>query len=250
MNEAARQAARSRMNHRPCCVLTFLFLLVSVCSDVCAGVQVESRARSAPPAAKHRRVAERARGRDQATRRHDPTKEAAHSGIQHQRATAATTTGGSTRNSSCDCRGDQRHDEQQHMTTAIRTFLAPLSFSAPRPFVRMFLLSHKCSLLIVQFPFDRCSIRGPRPALHARAATPSLSRRTSWRLAKWPRARSSRCGEGAQKAFEFDAVFGPSSTQAEVFTQIVSLVTSVLDGYACCLFAFGQTGAGKRQSKK
>ena len=48
-----------------------------------------------------------------------------------------------------------------------------------------------------------------------------------------------------QKAFEFDAVFGPESTQGEVFGQIVSLVTSVLDGYSCCLFAYGQTGAGK-----
>ena len=131
MNEAARQAARSRMNHRPCCVLTPRVSPVSsplcaVCSDLCAGVEVESRARSAPPAAEHRRVAERTRGGDQATRRHDPTKETAHSGIQHPRA-AATTTGGS----SCDCQGNQRHDEQQHMTIAISTFLAPLSFSAP-----------------------------------------------------------------------------------------------------------------------
>ena len=52
-------------------------------------------------------------------------------------------------------------------------------------------------------------------------------------------------GKGAPKQFEFDAVFGEKSTQAEVFAQIVALVTSVLDGYACCLFAYGQTGAGK-----
>ena len=40
-------------------------------------------------------------------------------------------------------------------------------------------------------------------------------------------------------------MFGEKSTQAEVFAQIVALVTSVLDGYACCLFAYGQTGAGQ-----
>lgn len=44
-------------------------------------------------------------------------------------------------------------------------------------------------------------------------------------------------GVSSQKSFEFDAVFGPESTQGEVFGQIVSLVTSVLDGYSCCLFA-------------
>ncbi len=47
------------------------------------------------------------------------------------------------------------------------------------------------------------------------------------------------------RSFEFDAVFGPESTQGEVFQQMQSLVTSVLDGYATCLFAYGQTGAGQ-----
>ena len=39
--------------------------------------------------------------------------------------------------------------------------------------------------------------------------------------------------------------FREKSTQAEVFAQIVALVTSVLDGYSCAMFAYGQTGAGK-----
>jgi kinesin family protein C2/C3 len=49
--------------------------------------------------------------------------------------------------------------------------------------------------------------------------------------------------KGKINAFQFDAVFGPESTQSGVFAQIVSLVTSVLDGYNVCLFAYGQTGA-------
>lgn len=50
---------------------------------------------------------------------------------------------------------------------------------------------------------------------------------------------------GVKKNFEFDRVFGPKSTQQEVFADTEPLVTSVLDGYNVCMFAYGQTGAGK-----
>jgi len=50
---------------------------------------------------------------------------------------------------------------------------------------------------------------------------------------------------GKKVPYSFDAIFGPNSTQQEVFDQIQDLVTSVLDGYNVCLFAYGQTGAGK-----
>ena len=45
--------------------------------------------------------------------------------------------------------------------------------------------------------------------------------------------------------FEFEQVFSPASTQAEVFAEVSELVTSVLDGFNVCIFAYGQTGSGK-----
>ncbi|XP_074311733.1 kinesin-like protein KIN-14I isoform X2 [Silene latifolia] len=48
-----------------------------------------------------------------------------------------------------------------------------------------------------------------------------------------------------KKIFNFNKVFGPYATQAEVYVDMQPLVRSCLDGYNVCIFAYGQTGAGK-----
>lgn len=39
------------------------------------------------------------------------------------------------------------------------------------------------------------------------------------------------------KTWEFDEVFGLESTQAQVFSEVSGLVTSMLDGFNVCIFA-------------
>ncbi|ONL92876.1 Di-glucose binding protein with Kinesin motor domain [Zea mays] len=50
---------------------------------------------------------------------------------------------------------------------------------------------------------------------------------------------------GTKKTFKFDRVFTPKDDQDIVYADASPLVTSVLDGYNVCIFAYGQTGTGK-----
>ncbi|KAJ4829326.1 hypothetical protein Tsubulata_015556 [Turnera subulata] len=51
--------------------------------------------------------------------------------------------------------------------------------------------------------------------------------------------------DSSKKQFKFDHVFGPDDSQEAVFAQTKPIVTSVMDGYNVCIFAYGQTGTGK-----
>ncbi|OIW08892.1 hypothetical protein TanjilG_05867 [Lupinus angustifolius] len=58
-------------------------------------------------------------------------------------------------------------------------------------------------------------------------------------------ANPSKQGKEALRSFKFNKVFGPASTQAEVYGDIQGFIRSVLDGFNVCIFAYGQTGSGK-----
>lgn len=51
----------------------------------------------------------------------------------------------------------------------------------------------------------------------------------------------------ATKVYDFDQVFGgvEGNTQKDIFRDTKHLIMSVVDGYNVCIFAYGQTGAGK-----
>ncbi|KAL6179294.1 hypothetical protein ACLB2K_050810 [Fragaria x ananassa] len=48
-----------------------------------------------------------------------------------------------------------------------------------------------------------------------------------------------------KKIFKFDRVYTPEDDQVDVFADASPMITSVLDGYNVCIFAYGQTGTGK-----
>ncbi|XP_065864226.1 kinesin-like protein KIN-14P [Euphorbia lathyris] len=58
-------------------------------------------------------------------------------------------------------------------------------------------------------------------------------------------ANPTKPGKDGQRLFRFNKLYGPNSTQGEVFSDTQPLIRCVLDGYNVCIFAYGQTGSGK-----
>eukprot|EP00961_Rhodomonas_salina_P110989 1493379-Rhodomonas_salina.2 len=53
-------------------------------------------------------------------------------------------------------------------------------------------------------------------------------------------------GKVSKKAFAFDGVYDPSTSQKDIYDNVVRpVVDEVLQGYNCTVFAYGQTGTGK-----
>jgi len=65
-------------------------------------------------------------------------------------------------------------------------------------------------------------------------------------LAKFPSQEQVIFGQGNTKTFTFDRVFGPATTQEQVYIAGAKpIVKDVLDGYNGTIFAYGQTSSGK-----
>lgn len=44
------------------------------------------------------------------------------------------------------------------------------------------------------------------------------------------------------KSYAFDKVWGPDTSNRDVFQDVEPLALSVIEGYNACIFAYGQTG--------
>jgi hypothetical protein len=51
--------------------------------------------------------------------------------------------------------------------------------------------------------------------------------------------------QGSARSFQYDAVFGPQSTQKQIFDSVSGIVDAVCAGYNGTIVAYGQTGSGK-----
>lgn len=58
-------------------------------------------------------------------------------------------------------------------------------------------------------------------------------------------ANNSNTTSSAARSFTYDAVFGPQSTQIQIFDSIKGIIDAVCAGYNGTIVAYGQTGSGK-----
>lgn len=85
---------------------------------------------------------------------------------------------------------------------------------------------------------------GPVPAASGAAAGGATAAASDKQMQSWVEAPVGRRGD-SRRRWEFDGCFGPGADQALVWREVRGLVRSALDGYRVCIFAYGQTGAGK-----
>lgn len=82
-------------------------------------------------------------------------------------------------------------------------------------------------------------------------ARPSLSEETPTALS-FPMDAALRVASpvrrGASSDFEFSGVLRPEATQEDTFGEVWPALRSCLDGHNVCIFAYGQTGAGKTRT--
>ena len=81
----------------------------------------------------------------------------------------------------------------------------------------------------------------------AQIAYPDIEEEDAKQISVRGQEEKSSLGKDVTKThpFGFDRVFGPSSTNEQIYGEISQLVQSALDGYNVCIFCYGQTGAGK-----
>ena len=81
----------------------------------------------------------------------------------------------------------------------------------------------------------------------ARPLSKSEKERGNYVCTTWPDEVTIKVAneKKGDKEFVFDQCYGMSSTQEEVFEDVSSLINSAFDGFNVCIFAYGQTGAGK-----
>jgi len=92
-----------------------------------------------------------------------------------------------------------------------------------------------------------CRVRPLSSAEQAKKATSVVSVEHGGRIEQRVSVKHQSAGSGNAETrhFDFTHVYGPEASQEEIFADAAPLMTSVLDGFNVCIFAYGQSGTGK-----